>query len=408
MAKRGGKMKTSTKVLLGAGGVAALGGLGYYFWSRHKKKLLEEAERVEDQVAAETETDPFTAEKNNSDTVPPTTEEKRFGKGESHGSRVHAEVANRAVAATRVSTFKTGSTTPVKVVFEIKAPRATIHYDVEYYKGNPTARLHEFYKNGEILSFKQAQSVLWGQSVNDGPPSQMTIKVGGVDVPVQSPRPPSVIYYKKVAPNDQMFQIMKLPASMHPTFESLVTHSGFKRVVVAEHPIGSSGSHRAAFGSGGSAPTGGGGIAWFDSQYVELMLEPGSYIVLAPMTINVTNEPFRYLKGYWAWTDHGPRTKSCADQRYRLMHNQGTGGYTLSFGRTVSFDSWDDLAFTLDVSDKPKSVSFRPMFDIRISHMSYYKTDYSERINRYVGVINAIPVKWFKSVVNTVAGWFGC
>jgi len=375
MAKRGGKMKTSTKVALGAG-AAAVGGIGYLLWSRWKKqKDFQE----EESFAAENTVEESTARQRDSDDVPIRRRTDRV-------ADLHREATYRASPSRRPA---------VDVTFVVKPPKVLLHIDEKHYKGHPGSKLLKYFSDGQVVSYAKAMGIIRGQSTNKGPPNQMYIS--GTDVPVQIPRPPDFLYYKKVVPGDtQVEDMLKLPPYMIGGMIDF-TSLGFKKVAMQDPEV----------------------KLWTTKPTVgSLKLPPGEYTVITPMRmlsgVLGKREPFIYLKNMWQWTKNGPRTRSCEDQRWYWTHDHCSHHMT-SFGRTMYYSTWDDVVFVVTVPEGGGSVVLQPMFDIGIGKISYYENDYSKKIGRYCRMLNNVSefvdeIAGFdlREAVDTVAGWAGC
>jgi hypothetical protein len=374
---KGGKMKTSTKVALGVGGAAAVGGIGYFLWSRYKEKKDFDAEQ---QLAASQEVSREEAEHRDVHFVP-------------------APVATKAVvshwqgagqSSVKNTAFTAAPRVPVMVI--VKPPKARLHIDEQAWNANPTAKLLQHFRDGDVVSLKKAMGIIQWQCTGTSTPTQM--KISGTSIPVQSPLPPKSIFYKKIIPGDRKVEVMlDTPAMLvGGTFDFVA--AGFTEVdLVPDLPL--NGATEGMFIS--------------MNRQAQLSLSPGSYLIIARMErlAAMFVEPYKYLKGYWSWTKNGPNTKSCSTQK-RYLVNRKCPNHITSFGRTVRYDTWDDIAFVVNVDAQGSPITVQPMFDIAIGNYSYYRNDYSNKIGRYCRILNDYTGDNLRRWIANIAGWVGC
>lgn len=370
------KMSKGKKVLIGAGAAAVVGGVGYYLWRRYQDGVdfADENDRGIREEVSEVE-----ADSRDNTAIPP--------------SRTTSNVSEDVKWAKLHLPF-TDDRAVQRVQIVVDPPRATLHFDEKHYEEHPKSNLRTLFRDGDQVGFERACKILYWPGTNGSVPTQMTFS--GSSIPLHVPRFPRSVYVKRIKAGDNSISdlLAKSPKSSIGTTDYVSL--GFTELPLSPEIEKTQESK------------------YYNSdRSVVADLPLGAYLVVVPVgNLETTkNVKWKYLKGMWKWTKDGPRTRSCSWQRRRFLSGNCANHIT-SFARVVRYDSWDDVAFVMEIGPATKKVSVRPGFHIAVGHISYYRNSVSKKYNRVCEaaekIIDLVPITWIRPLFNKVADVTGC
>ena len=287
---------------------------------------------------------------NNNLPIPGVDEAEASNEGQAQASAQRAAMGKHRAPATDAHRVKLLGNLAIR----IDDPKCRIVFSESHWKGS---RLDGLYNSGAVVSHEKGNKIMWTQSWDGGPVTYQ--KING-----QIPERVGVgtaVWIAREIPEHQVLGALPYPlgASWNSYAKPMLSSMGFTRFKLNA------------------------------ARKVSVSLPAGAYTIIVEPSLVKKTSKWSYVKGFWKWTEDGPREKSCQSSITRFQNqvkNINCEKLATKFDRVVSPQLWRDLMTRATVTNTApgtptaggrglsypsKSVTYRPIMTMQITNRKY-------------------------------------